>query len=120
MSEWNEFTAKTVDEALTNALVQLKTTSDKVEFEVIEKESAGILGLFSKPAKIRVRVKFDIKDSAIAFLDKVFDTMDLKVDIKLDYDETENQLAVDLSGDEMGLLIGKRGITLDSLQYLLR
>ncbi len=119
MSEWNEFTAKTVDEALTNALVQLKTTSDKVEFEVIEKESAGILGLFSKPAKIRVRVKFDIKDSAIAFLDKVFDTMDLKVDIKLDYDETENQLAVDLSGDEMGLLIGKRGITLDSLQYLL-
>lgn len=119
MSEWNEFTAKTVDEALTNALVQLKTTSDKVEFEVIEKESAGILGLFSKPAKIRVRVKFDIKDSAIAFLDKVFDTMDLKVDIKLDYDETENQLSVDLSGDEMGLLIGKRGITLDSLQYLL-
>lgn len=119
MSEWNEFTAKTVDEALTNALVQLETTSDKVEFEVIEKESAGILGLFSKPAKIRVRVKFDIKDTAIAFLDKVFDAMNLKVDIKLDYDEIENQLAVDLSGDEMGLLIGKRGVTLDSLQYLL-
>ena len=45
--------------------------------------------------------------------------MRMKVDIKLDYDETENQLAVDLSGDEMGLLIGKRGVTLDSLQYLL-
>ncbi len=121
MSEWNEFTAKTVDEALTNALVQLETTSDKVEFEVIEKESTGILGLgfFSKPAKIRVRVKFDIKDTAVAFLDRVFDAMRMKVDIKLDYDETENQLAVDLSGDEMGLLIGKRGVTLDSLQYLL-
>ena len=52
MSEWKEFTAKTVDEALTNALVQLETTSDKVEYEVIEKESTGILGLFSKPAKI--------------------------------------------------------------------
>lgn len=121
MSEWNEFTAKTVDEALTNALVYLETTSDKVEFEVIEKENTGILGLgfFSKPAKIRVRVKFDIKDTAIAFLDKVFDAMNLRVDIKLDYDEIENQLSVDLSGDEMGLLIGKRGITLDSLQYLL-
>lgn len=121
MSEWNEFTAKTVDEALTNALVQLETTSDKVEFEVIEKESTGILGLglFSKPAKIRVRVKFDIKDVAVDFLNKVFDAMNLAVDIKLDYDELENQLSVDLSGDEMGLLIGKRGITLDSLQYLL-
>lgn len=121
MSEWNEFTAKTVDEALTNALVQLQTTSDKVEFEIIEKESTGILGLgfFSKPAKIRVRVKFDIKDTAVAFLDKVFDAMNLKVDIKLDYDEAESQMAVDLSGDEMGLLIGKRGVTLDSLQYLL-
>lgn len=121
MSEWNEFTAKTVDEALTNALVKLETTSDKVEFEIIEKESTGILGLglFSKPAKIRVRVKFDIRDTAVDFLDKVFDAMGMKVDIKLDYDETQNQLAVDLSGDEMGLLIGKRGATLDSLQYLL-
>lgn len=116
MSEWKEFTAKTVDEALTNALVQLETTSDKVEYEVIEKESTGILGLFSKPAKIRVKVKFDIKDVATSFLNKVFDAMDIKVNIQLDYDEIENQMNIDLSGDEMGLLIGKRGITLDSLQ----
>ena len=119
MSEWKEFTAKTVDEALTNALVQLETTSDKVEYEVIEKESTGILGLFSKPAKIRVKVKFDIKDTATSFLNKVFDAMDIKVNIQLDYDEIENQMNVDLSGSEMGILIGKRGITLDSLQYLL-
>lgn len=119
MSEWKEFTAKTVDEALTNALVSLETTSDKVEYEVIEKESSGILGLFSKPAKIRVRVKFDIKDVAKEFLNNVFKAMDMKVDIDLKYNETENQMDVDLSGDEMGILIGKRGITLDSLQYLL-
>lgn len=119
MSEWKEFTAKTVDEALTNALVQLGTTSDKVEYEIIEKESPGILGLFSKPAKIRVKIKFDIKDTAIDFLNRVFDAMDLKVDIQLDYNELENQMNVDLSGDEMGILIGKRGATLDSLQYLL-
>lgn len=119
MSEWKEFTAKTVDEALTNALVQLGTTSDKVEYEIIEKESPGILGLFSKPAKIRVRVKFDVKDTAVDFLDRVFDAMDLKVNIQLDYNELESQMNVDLSGDEMGILIGKRGATLDSLQYLL-
>ncbi|MFG6328903.1 MAG: Jag N-terminal domain-containing protein, partial [Lachnospiraceae bacterium] len=95
MSEWKEFTAKTVDEALTNALVQLETTSDKVEYEIIEKESPGILGLFSKPAKIRVKVKLDIKDIAVAFLNKVFDAMDLVVDIKLDYNELENQMNVD-------------------------
>jgi len=119
MSEWKEFTAKTVDEALTNALVQLETTSDKLEYEVIEKESNGILGLFSKPAKIRVRVRFDIKDTAVSFLDKVFDAMGLKVDIQLDYNEMENHMDVSLSGDEMGILIGKRGATLDALQYLL-
>lgn len=119
MSEWKEFTAKTVDEALTNALVQLETTSDKVEYEVIEKESPGILGLFSKPAKIRVKIKFNIKDTAANFLNKVFDAMDLKVDIQLDYNELENQMNVNLSGGEMGILIGKRGATLDSLQYLL-
>ncbi len=118
MSEWREFSAKTVDEALTNALVQLETTSDKVEYEVIEKESSGILGLFSKPAKIRVKVKFDIKDVAKDFLNKVFQAMEITAAIDIVYDETENQMNIELSGDEMGILIGKRGITLDSLQYL--
>lgn len=119
MSEWKEFSAKTVDEALTNALVQLETTSDKVEYEVIEKESLGILGLFSKPAKIRVKVKFDIKDVAVDFLNKVFNAMDITANIDLDYDDVEKQMNINLSGDEMGILIGKRGATLDSLQYLL-
>lgn len=71
MSEWKEFSAKTVDEALTNALVQLGTTSDKVDYEVIEKETSGILGLFSKPAIIRVRVKFTLEDVASDFLDRL-------------------------------------------------
>ena len=50
MSDWREFTGKTVDDALTNALVELETTSDKVEYEVLEEGSSGILGLFSKVA----------------------------------------------------------------------
>lgn len=118
MSEWKEFSAKTVDEALTNALVQLETTSDKVEYDVIEKESSGILGLFSKPAKIRVRVKLSIEDIAKDFLKKVFNAMDITAEIEVQYQEEESLMNIDLSGDEMGILIGKRGITLDSLQYL--
>ena len=85
MSEWREFTAKTVDEALTNALVSLETTSDRVEYEVIEKETSRILGLFSKPAKIRVRIKSDEKDIAIDFLNKVFDAMEIEAKIEINY-----------------------------------
>ena len=118
MSEWKEFTAKTVDEALTSALVSLETTSDKVEYEVIEKESSRILGLFSKPAKIRVRVKKDEQDIAIEFLNNVFRAMDIEVKTDINYNKEACQMDIELSGDEMGILIGKRGITLDSLQYL--
>lgn len=57
MSDWREFSAKTVDDAITNALVDLQTTSDKIEYEVVEEGSSGILGLFSKQAVIRVRKK---------------------------------------------------------------
>lgn len=118
MSEWKEFTAKTVNEALTNAVVQLETTSDMLDYEIIEKEAAGLLGLFSKPAKIRARVKFSIKEIAEDFLKKVFNAMGIEAEVKVDVDEDENVMNIDVSGEEMGILIGKRGITLDSLQYL--
>lgn len=118
MEEWKEFSAKTADEALTNALIQLETTSDQIEYEVMEEEKSGILGLFSKPARIRVRKKEDITDIVRNFLTKTFDAMNLVVDIKIDYDEIERQINVELAGNEMGMLIGKRGQTLDSLQYL--
>ena len=119
MAEWKEYSAKTVDEALTNALVEMETTSDQVEYEILDKGSSGILGLLSKPAKIKVRKSSNVKDIAISFLNKVFDAMELEVAIDLKYDEVERKMSIDLSGDEMGILIGKRGITLDSLQYLL-
>ncbi len=118
MSEWKEFSAKTVDEAITNALVHFETTSDKVEYEVIEKESSGILGLFSKPALIRVRLKLTLSDIAVDFLKKVFDSMGIESQIEVEIDNEENTMNIELSGDQMGVLIGKRGATLDSLQYL--
>ena len=114
--EWREFTAKTVDEALTRALLDMETTSEKVEYEVVERESSKLLGLFSKPAIIRVRLKMSFEDCAIDFLNKVFKAMNMDVNIDASYDEEEKMLSVDLSGEEMGILIGKRGNTLDSLQ----
>ena len=114
-----EVTGKTVDEALTNALIQLETTSDKVEYEVVEKGSSGILGFInSKPAKILVWKKATMEDSINNFLNDVFNAMDLKVTVEMTVDEEEETININLVGDDMGVLIGKRGQTLDSLQYL--
>lgn len=118
MMDWVEFTAKTVDDALTEALIKLQTTSDNVEYEVIEKESNGILGLFSRPAKIRVRVKNSIQNVAKNFLAKLLKAMHVQAKIDIEFDEEEGVVQIDLSGDDMGVLIGKRGQTLDSIQYL--
>ncbi len=69
--DWKEITAKTVDEALTNAMLEIGTTADNLEYEVIEKETTGFLGLFSKPAKIKVRIKDSVENTAREFLEKV-------------------------------------------------
>lgn len=111
-------TAKTVDEAVTKALIELGTTSDKLEYEVIEKGSTGFLGLGAKPAIIRAKKKETLEDSAIQFLEQVFEAMNMQVTISVSYDEEEKEMNVNLEGEDMGILIGKRGQTLDSLQYL--
>ncbi|MGB8451081.1 MAG: RNA-binding cell elongation regulator Jag/EloR [Anaerocolumna sp.] len=116
--EWLEITAKTVDEALTEALIKLQTTSDRVEYEVIEKESSGFLGLFNKPAKIRVKLKDSVDNMAKDFLNKVFKAMNIEAKLEVEYDEAGSSIDINIIGDDMGVLIGKRGQTLDSLQYL--
>ncbi len=117
--DYIEVEAKTVNDAITDALVQLGVTSDQIEYEVIEKGSSGFLGINSKMAKIRVRKKFCPEDEIRDFLSQVFDAMDLTVEIIITSDEEEeNVYNVDMKGDDMGVLIGKRGQTLDALQYL--
>lgn len=116
--EFIEISAKTVDDAITEALVKLGTTSDRIEYEVIEKGSAGFIGIGRKDAVIKVRKKYTVEDDTREFLSKVFDAMDLKVEIMIDKPEDSNVVSVELKGDDMGVLIGKRGQTLDSLQYL--
>ena len=177
--DYIEVSGKNVDEALTNALIKLETTSDKVEYEVIEKGSAGFLGMGRKLAVIKVRKKEDkpveanvkaketetqkVADSSVSyepvkaepvksvdnneikddsheqpkktskyttvmpneeverrittFLGDMFKAMNLEVKIDVKFDDPDC-VNVELSGPNMGVLIGKRGQTLDSIQYL--
>lgn len=116
--EFIEVSAKTVDDAITEASIKLGTTSDKIEVEVIEKGSTGFLGIKSKPAIIKARKKNDTVDNIREFLENVFSAMNMEVTIDIKKAEDDKVYEVELSGKEMGLLIGKRGQTLDSLQYL--
>ncbi|TCL57270.1 spoIIIJ-associated protein [Kineothrix alysoides] len=116
--EFIEISAKTVNDAITEACRKLVVTSDKLDYEVVEEGSSGFLGIGSKPAVIKARVKSSIDDKAKIFLADVFEAMNLTVVVNTKYNEADSSLDIDLSGDEMGVLIGKRGQTLDSLQYL--
>lgn len=116
--DYIEISAKTVDDAITEAIIKLGTTHDKIEYEVIEKGSAGFLGINRKDAVIRARKKNDTNDNIRDFLESVFKAMGLTVTIQIEKEEDSNVVNVDLKGDDMGVLIGKRGQTLDSIQYL--
>lgn len=157
--EYKEFSAKTVDDAITAACQEFTVVSSKLDYEVIEEGSSGFLGIGSKPAVIKARVKdestvevenksanandfavksevkdtvvkpADIKSVAVKaggpledvakdFLKSVFTAMNMAVVVDVKYDAAEKNMDIELSGEEMGVLIGKRGQTLDSLQYL--
>ena len=118
MDDWKEFSAKTVEEALTEALLYFNTTSEKLEYEIIENENTGVLGMFKKEAKIKARMVFTVEGAATSFLQKVLAAMNITADIEVLYDEENETVEVNLIGEDMGILIGKRGQTLDSLQYL--
>lgn len=167
--EYREFSAKNLDDAITEACETLMVTSDRLDYEVISKGSSGFLGIASKPVVIKARIKEETKETvevkvepkkeekseakkevvkeekkeaskeekkeekkvssningdeliakANAFLKDVFGAMNMEVNLNTRFNDKENILDVELSGDEMGVLIGKRGQTLDSLQYLI-
>lgn len=113
-----EVSAKTVSDAITEACQKLMISSEKLEYVVIEEGSSGFLGIGSKPAVIKAKIKDSVEDKVKAFMDDVFRAMNLDVVINIQYDESNRTMDIDLNGSEMGVLIGKRGQTLDSLQYL--
>lgn len=167
--EYKEFSAKTVDDAITAACQEFTVVSSKLDYEVVEEGSSGFLGIGSKPAVIKARVKDEFavetemksanakdftakdvaakseaKDSVVKsvdtkpsvnksaltkaggpledvakdFLKSVFTAMNMVVVVDVKYDVAERNMDIELNGEEMGVLIGKRGQTLDSLQYL--
>ena len=116
--EFVEFTAKTVDDAITAACQKFLVASDRLEYEVMEEGSSGFLGFNAKPARIKAKVKETVEDKARAFLDDVFAAMHMTVLVEVSFNEEEKVMDIELKGDDMGVLIGKRGQTLDSLQYL--
>ena len=160
--EYREFSAKNLDDAITEACEALMVTSDRLDYEVVSKGSSGFLGIASKPVVINARIKEETSEAeevkaepkkeevkkeekkeapktevkaekkassningdelvakANAFLKDVFGAMNMEVNLNTRFNAEENILDVELSGEEMGVLIGKRGQTLDSLQYLI-
>ena len=117
--EYIEVSAKTVEDAISEAAIKLEVPSDKIEYEVITEGSTGFLGLIgSKPAVIKARKKFNLLDHTKDFLARLFKAMKVDVNSTVDYDEESRTMNIVFDGEDMGLLIGKRGQTLDSLQYL--
>ncbi|MEH7386172.1 RNA-binding cell elongation regulator Jag/EloR [Bacillus sp. JJ1521] len=110
-------TGQTVDEAVESALAQLNTTRDRTDIQVIDEGKKGIFGIFgTKPAVVKVTVKIDPVEEAQKFLENVVSTMG--VPATLDVTRNGKNVTFQLSGEKMAVLIGKRGQTLNSLQYL--
>ncbi|SJZ79860.1 RNA-binding cell elongation regulator Jag/EloR [Selenihalanaerobacter shriftii] len=111
---------KTVEDALDKALEKLSTTKDKVEVEVLDEGNKGFLGLLgSKDAKIKVIKKDDKHKKALKFMTKIIDKMNLGIDVeKIESETNHEQVVINLTGPNLGIVIGRRGKTLDALQYL--
>lgn len=112
-----EMTGRSVEDAVKNALAELKVTEDKIEYEVLEEGSKGLFKLLgAKPARILVKVKRDYIYEAKTFIRDVLNSMGVRAEIRIK--EENNVINISLTGPDMGIIIGYRGETLDSLQYL--
>jgi spoIIIJ-associated protein len=108
---------KTIEDAVRSGLAQWNTTENRVKIQVLEQPSKGLFGLIgNKDAKVELEWIPDPIEEATAFLTEVFRTMHIEASIESD--ETQDGVRMNVSGKELGILIGRRGQTLDSLQYL--
>ena len=142
MSDFIRVMGKTVEEAVSEALSRLTCTAEELEYNVIDEGKSGFLGLGSKPAEIEARKKETVSAEAVSeaktevkaetadvlagdviakaeeFLNSIFANMGISAKLESSYNEAEKSVDINIVGDDMGNLIGKRGQTLDSLQYL--
>lgn len=111
-----EKSAKTKEEAIKLALDELGVSEDEAKIEVIEEGSKGLFGLGSKDALVKVTSVPNPEKRAVNFLNGLFEITGEKVDINVKHDG--DMLLINLSGPDMGIVIGKRGETLDAIQHL--
>ncbi len=113
-----EMTGKTIEEAVRLALNELQVGEDRIEYEVLEAPSKGLFGFIgTKPAKVRVTIKpIDPAQVALDFLKTIFDLM--KLEVQIERVGHEDSISFNIRGNDLGILIGKHGQTLDALQYL--
>lgn len=110
-------TGKTVEEAVEQGLSQWNVDANRVSVEVLEQGAKGLFGLFGvKDAKVRLQLIPDPVEEASKFLQDVFSTM--KVNAVVEQKNDKDSIQLNITGSELGILIGRRGQTLDSLQYL--
>lgn len=110
--------AKTVDEALRLALEELGIDRDQAEVEIISEGNKGLLGFIgNKNAVVKVTEKLNIENIVQEFLEPIFEKMAIEADMEITMEE--GQINIRLTGDDIGIIIGRRGETLDALQYLL-
>lgn len=112
-----EKTGKTIDSAVQAALTELEAKKEDVEIEVLEEPSKGLFGFIgTKPAKVRVTLPEKPEKVAVDFLEKIFNKLGVKVTTEIFH--REESILLSMTGADLGILIGRRGETLDSLQYL--
>ena len=116
--EFIEFKGKTVDDAITEATIQFGVTSDDLIYEVIEKGSTGFLGINKKLSVILAKKKDTLEDIVQEFLENLFKVMEVETVVDIKYNDEDKTMDINLTGPEMGVLIGKRGQTLDALQKI--
>lgn len=114
--DFSEKWGKTIEEAVNLALEDLNVKRDEVDVLVLEEPTKGFLGIGSKLAKVRVTMNNRPNELAEKFLKELFEKMNIDVNIVTKYDK--NVLTIDIEGKDAGIIIGKRGHTLDSFQYL--
>ncbi|NLM73477.1 MAG: protein jag [Clostridiaceae bacterium] len=110
--------AKSVDEAIKLACSELEIDIEDAEIEVLDEGNKGILGFIgNKNAVVKVTEKLNIDNLVLDFLEPILQYMDIEAEIEIE--QSEEEISVNLTGENIGLIIGKRGETLDALQYLL-
>ena len=112
-------TGKTVEAAISNGADQLGVTPERITYEIIEQPKKGFLGFGETPAKVKVTYVPGPEDTALEFVKKLLDNMNIEADVEMTYDKnSHSDRIIKIMGESAGILIGHHGDTLDSLQCL--